>query len=276
MSDLCAKESAFMPSKSLSKFRSNKECESSLEHIDESQAKESSTKNRSETDFLGLLDISHLLEYQSQSQLTSNLLFNGTSASNSATNILGMTPSSTSNASTSSILRGGHVDALIVLATSANSTVIAPPLQASPAAQHDFSHRHQHHTYSSHTLNSTPTYLSTMSTRDVFPSTSISHLNPYQRKKNNFLFQEAFLTTYRTILEPIDLIRKLIHRYRLFARSYRESLVSMSSIDEKDAVDSNEKFDFDLLNVSNRREKMAFSATRNSLTLLIRVLDGIE
>lgn len=110
------------------------------------------------------------------------------------------------------------------------------------------------------------------------------------------MFQEAFLTTYRTILEPIDLIRKLIHRYRLFANkrqdhsdmrvsssilSSNEETSKNKKIDNLESVArvvavSDEKFDFDRLNAENRRRKMAFSATRNSLTLLIRVLDGLE
>lgn len=229
----------------------------------------STSSNLDSKDYLGLLDITHLLEYQAHSQLATN-----------GANQLPPPPP----VPASSILRGGHVDALIVLATSANSTVIAPPPPSSSTsstsprkASH---HHHQHHhnnAYSSHTLNSSssPAYL----------SASLSHFNNsstyHQRnKKNSFLFQEAFLTTYRTIIEPIQLIHKLIHRYRLFANKNPPASVvdsgGSSSLDEKlDAV-SDEKFDFDRLNASNSRRKMAFSATRNSLTLLIRVLDGLE
>lgn len=225
----------------------------------------STSSNVDSKDYLGLLDITHLLEYQAHSQLATN----------------GASQLPPPPVPASSILRGGHVDALIVLATSANSTVIAPPPPSSSSSSsqtNDASHHHHHNNaYSSHTLNSSssPAYL----------STSLSHFNNsttyHQRnKKNSFLFQEAFLTTYRTIIEPIQLIHKLIHRYRLFANKNPTASVvdsgGSSSLDEKlDAV-SDEKFDFDRLNASNRRRKMAFSATRNSLTLLIRVLDGLE
>lgn len=37
--------------------------------------------------------------------------------------------------------------------------------------------------------------------------------------KNDFLYQEAFLTTYRTFLSPLDLIRKLCHRHERFSCS---------------------------------------------------------
>lgn len=123
------------------------------------------------------------------------------------------------------------------------------------------------------------------------------------RKKNNFLFQEAFLTTYRTILEPIDLIKKLIHRYRLFSKNKPTSLRkldelpslfsppthllllpsshpqnSCSIVNNKSnsIVECNDKFDLNRLSLEHKRHKMAHSATRNSLTLLIRVLDGLE
>jgi hypothetical protein len=35
----------------------------------------------------------------------------------------------------------------------------------------------------------------------------------------DFLYQEAFLTTYRTFLSPLDLIRKLCHRHERFSCS---------------------------------------------------------
>ncbi|XP_068082777.1 guanine nucleotide-releasing factor 2 [Anabrus simplex] len=37
--------------------------------------------------------------------------------------------------------------------------------------------------------------------------------------KNDFLYQEAFLTTYRTFLSPLELIRKLCHRHQRFSCS---------------------------------------------------------
>ena len=224
------------------------------EKDEKEKLKRASKNGDGANDYLGLLDITHLLEYQSQSQLingassTSNMLSSSASANNGST-----------------ILRGGHVDALIVLATSANSSVIAPP---SSTDQHS----------SSHTLNTT----------SQFSNSALNQFTPYnhhhRNKKSSFLFQEAFLTTYRTIIEPIELVRKLIHRYRLFAKTDNSSTHhSDDATDEDDYVDEKEmiinrdaKFDFNRLDLSNRRHKMAFSATRNSLTLLIRVLDGLE
>ena len=40
--------------------------------------------------------------------------------------------------------------------------------------------------------------------------------------KNDFLFQEAFLTTYRTFINPLELINKLIYRYNKFT-NYTDS-----------------------------------------------------
>lgn len=263
-----------MPLKSLSKL---------IKSSDEADAVKE-TKRVKSPDYLGLLDITHLLEYQSHSQLT-----NGAAGS---PNTHLISPSVAPPPS-SSILRGGHMDALIVLATSANSSVIAPPpppptqptsSNASHQQAHDLSSNSSHH----NTLNSlsSPGNLSTSCFNHHFNSNN-NNTTSYQRnntKKNNFLFQEAFLTTYRTILDPIDLIRKLIHRYRLFAKSppktttmlSEPSVSSVSSNEDKFDPVSDEKFDFDRLNASNRRRKLAFSATRNSLTLLIRVLDGLE
>lgn len=34
----------------------------------------------------------------------------------------------------------------------------------------------------------------------------------------DFVYQEAFLTTYRTFISPSDLVNKLIHRYTFFSQ----------------------------------------------------------
>ena len=231
----------------------NNQVEVTIDKEEKEKLKRASKNGDGANDYLGLLDITHLLEYQSQSQL-----INGASSTSN------MLSSSASANSGSTILRGGHVDALIVLATSANSSVIAPP---SSTDQHS----------SSHTLNTSQ-----------FSNSALNQFTPYnhhhRNKKSSFLFQEAFLTTYRTIIEPIELVRKLIHRYRLFAKVDNSSTHhSDDATDEDEYVDEKEmiinrdaKFDFNRLDLSNRRHKMAFSATRNSLTLLIRVLDGLE
>lgn len=175
---------------------------------------------------LSLLDVTHLLEYQSSSSISTSSLSN--------TN-----PVSLPN---SSILRGGDMDALIVLATSASSSVIAAPA----------------------TLNNNSSH----SLQTANPST-------YLNAHTNFLFQEAFLTTYRTILEPIDLIKKLICRYRLFAKS-NPNQNQLSQQINKNQIEYNDKFDLNRLKSNIKISKMTASAVRNSLTLLVRVLDGLE
>ncbi|GFT08766.1 guanine nucleotide-releasing factor 2 [Trichonephila clavipes] len=59
--------------------------------------------------------------------------------------------------------------------------------------------------------------------------------------KNDFLYQEAFLTTYRTFISPHDLICKLLYRYNKF------------------------------IHVSDMRQR----AARNSFALLVRVVDDL-
>lgn len=113
----------------------------------------------SDNEALNSIDVYHLLEYQS-SELSSN------------SQLSPAIPAS---------LRGGPIDALIVLATSA--------------------------------------------------------------EKKDFLYQEAFLTTYRTILDPKELIYKLLYRYRLFGP----------------------------INIDRLKRK----ASKNSFALLVRVLDEL-
>ncbi|XP_023724311.1 guanine nucleotide-releasing factor 2 isoform X4 [Cryptotermes secundus] len=43
--------------------------------------------------------------------------------------------------------------------------------------------------------------------------------NKNEENETDFLYQEAFLTTYRTFLSPLDLIRKLCHRHERFSCS---------------------------------------------------------
>ena len=99
--------------------------------------------------------------------------------------------------------------------------------------------------------------------------------------KVNFLYQEAFLTTYRTILEPFDLINKLIQRYRLFVSSnvnhtnmFNNNTNNTNNKDNLSCAD--EKFDFNRLRLMNKQTKMRASAARNSLALLVRVVDDLE
>lgn len=178
---------------------------------------------------LSLLDVSHLLEYQSSSSISAMSSPQPVTLPNSA------------------VLRGGEIDALIVLATSANSSVIAPPANNS-----------------SHSL--TSNFIK-------------------DKTGTNFLFQEAFLTTYRTILEPIDLVKKLIFRYRLFTKKNDlnnnmdkiEQCFEPSKINRRSyEIEYNDKFDLNRLKSNIRLNKMTSSAVRNSLTLMVRVLDGLR
>ncbi|KDR09115.1 guanine nucleotide-releasing factor 2 isoform X2 [Zootermopsis nevadensis] len=53
--------------------------------------------------------------------------------------------------------------------------------------------------------------------RGGHPDALIIHAT--KANKNDFLYQEAFLTTYRTFLSPLDLIQKLCHRHERFSCS---------------------------------------------------------
>ncbi|XP_046670313.1 guanine nucleotide-releasing factor 2 isoform X2 [Homalodisca vitripennis] len=53
--------------------------------------------------------------------------------------------------------------------------------------------------------------------RGGHPDALIIHAT--KANKNDFLYQEAFLTTYRTFLTPLDLIEKLCRRHERFSRS---------------------------------------------------------
>jgi len=175
------------------------------------------------------------------------------------------------NLSNNSILRGGHVDALIVLATSANSSVHAA-------------------THSIKTLTSSSKLPPPTTTTSTSSSSSLSchHLELDEAAKVNFLYQEAFLTTYRTILQPSELINKLMHRYKLFATSSssNESTHKASNYNETSSINrsvsgggggvADEKFDLNRLRLMNKQAKMSASAARNSLSLLIRVVDDLE
>ncbi|CAL4093288.1 unnamed protein product [Meganyctiphanes norvegica] len=61
--------------------------------------------------------------------------------------------------------------------------------------------------------------------------------------KNDFLYQEAFLTTYRTFVEPPELVTKLLYRYHKFTRC-------TSDMDKQ-------------------------KASRNAFSLLVRVVDDL-
>ena len=166
-----------------------------------------------------------------------------------------ITPTNPQNINTKSILRGGHIDALIVLATSANASV--------HAATH-------------------PIKTSTLSPSSTSTTTTTHHrhhiIDEFALNKVNFLYQEAFLTTYRTILEPFDLINKLIQRYRLFVSSNANhtNMFNNTNNNKDNLSCADEKFDFNRLRLMNKQTKMRASAARNSLALLVRVVDDLE
>lgn len=136
------------------------------------------------------------------------------------------------------------MDALIVLATTANTNVVSSAVSTKSKA--------------------------------TIPLNSLN----CNEHKGNFLFQEAFLTTYRTIIEPIDLVNKLIYRYRLFSKyaSTKKTIISGNpNLSCKDVVGANldDKFDLNRLKTNVKTNKLAASAARNSLALLVRVLDDL-
>ncbi len=194
----------------------------------------SATIQNTELNVLDLLDVNYLLEYQS-AQHTSTIVFDNK-------NLL-KTNNTTFCSSTTNILRGGHIDALIVLATSANANVVSA-------------------------INLSKNNSKTVPNQNLVSVAS-------NENKSNFLFQEAFLTTYRTIIEPINLINKLIYRYRVFSKhkSSIKNCLDQDSKNNKSRLD--EKFDLNRLKSNIKTTKLAASAARNSLALLIRVLDDL-
>ena len=203
-------------------------------------------------DVLNLLDVSHLIEYQAT---TSNPILGA------ATSAL---PTPHSN-----ILRGGHIDALIVLATSAQTGVVSAASSVNLKS-------------SANSLGLTTNNNHSASVSNSLLNAS-SNLNSHMDKnnqKNNFLFQEAFLTTYRTIIEPIDLVNKLIYRYRYFSK-YSSSAGGAASKplsgtpNWSQFAKIDDKFDFNRIKLTAKKNKLAMSAAKNSLALLVRVLDDL-
>jgi len=162
--------------------------------------------------------------------------------------------------SPSNILRGGHIDALIVLATSAQTGVSSAQAYSNSAKSY---------------TNNSANILDMLSSNRY--GTNHNQWQADSNAKNNFLFQEAFLTTYRTIIEPVDLINKLIYRYRFFSK-YPANQADQDASKPNVASSSsqfNEKFDFNRIRTSIKNNKLALSAARNSLALLVRVLDDL-
>ena len=73
-----------------------------------------------------------------------------------------------------------------------------------------------------------------------------------QTIKNDFLYQEAFLTTYRTFMSTENLVEKLVYRFRTFNDKYNESCPNQNGS-----------------NMGCQR------IARNAFSLLVRVVDGL-
>jgi hypothetical protein len=259
-------------------------------------------------DILALFDVYKLLEYQNTSQLNlSNLnkrlphQLTSASASTSAASFLNSpnnipstsfsslnanSASFTTPTSSSNILRGGPVDALIVLATSTHATVLGSA-SSSNGKQASVDVKESHH-LSSGVVSSGS---GGTSANTIKQSTGLKHGHKF-----NFHYQEAFLTTYRTFIESRELINKLIYRYRLFSNKTRpqtymsqqyqhtpqqnilekhqqQQITQLQMINESF---SDEKFDLNRLRLNNKYNKMSTSAARNSVGLIIRVLEELE
>ncbi len=199
---------------------------------------------------LSLLDVSHLIEYQ----------VNPTST-NTATATIVASPSVNTTTQTN-ILRGGHIDALIVLASSAQTGVVSVQMN---------------NTAKSNAVSGNSANILELLNSNRYV-TNRTQWQADSNAKNNFLFQEAFLTTYRTIIDPVDLMNKLIYRYRFFSK-YPSTMPyqndTTTSIVFNTTTQLNEKFDFNRIRTSIKNNKLALSAAKNSLALLVRVLDDL-
>ena len=188
---------------------------------------------------LGLLSVTHLLEYQSTTT---------PSTTNNNNN-------NTGNSSGSRILRGAHLDVLVVLATTGN-----------PAASNGSS---------SNTNNS---------------SSGIGHCHNAAMAACKFssalpsqlLFQEAFLATYRTMCKCSELVDKLIVRYRLLVEALQNgglpaaAAAAASGSTTTTTTTLDEKFDLERLRASEKQTRAASVAARNTLTFLVRVVDELS
>lgn len=221
-----------------------------------------STEKSFDFSVLNLLDVAHLIEYQTNSSAntSTSTLLNSTTNSVLSSNSSSVDLNSSSNHQNTNILRGGHIDALIVLATSAQSGVSG----AQASCTKSIINNSMNNLLSPNNLN----------------KYSRNHRSEENITKNNFLFQEAFLTTYRTIIEPIDLINKLIHRYRYFSKYPTNGCstlqhADLASIKNTGFEKIDDKFDFNRVKTSIKNNKLALSAAKNSLALLVRVLDDL-
>lgn len=211
-------------------------------------------------DILKLINVTHLLEYQSQSNSRSSSLKNSSKLSYFKPNCYF---DNRINSNSNNLLRGGNVDALIILATS-SACFIAPNHKVNKIKKCNINSR----------------IATNNTTINVESNTNIKNIN----SRSNFMFQEAFLTTYRAFIQPIDLINKLIYRYRLFSN---KKLIKLNNI--TDFIDplnefkaknydfeNNARFDLSRLNLILKKNRIAKLISINCLTFLIRVVDEIR
>jgi hypothetical protein len=211
-------------------------------------------------DILKLVNVSHLLEYQSNSNST---LLPSLNNSSKITYFKADSLDNRTNYDSNGLLRGGNIDALIILATS-SSCFIAP----------------HHRLTKMKNSNNNQSLINNNITADIKSNTNIRNVN----NRSNFMFQEAFLTTYRAFIKPLDLINKLIFRYRLFSNQNMVKMKKISYyIDSSNELkaknykfENNERFDLNrskLIFKSNRTTKLI---AINCLTFLVRVVDEIR
>lgn len=97
-----------------------------------------------------------------------------------------------------------------------------------------------------------------------------------QSHKNDYLYQEAFLSTYRTFISTHDLLEKLVHRFRRFSASSKKSFLkakgpSTPTTDPHEQPPSPESDDEATTAVQLHHQRVA----RCSFSLLVRVVDGL-
>jgi hypothetical protein len=240
----------------------SKSLDSNITSVENNDDKLNSTNNFTieSNDILKLINVSHLLEYQSQSNSSPSLL---SSLNNHKYFKSDFNLDNRIYNNSNSLLRGGNIDALIILATS-SACFVAPSNKVKVKnAEINNSHNAGNNT-----------------TSNIKSNTCNKSIN----NRSNFMFQEAFLMTYRTFIRPIDLINKLIYRYRLFTNQNSIKLKEAanlldSSIEfkvKKYDFENNQRFDLNRLKIILKNNRMTKLISVNCLTFLVRVVDEIR
>ena len=87
-----------------------------------------------------------------------------------------------------------------------------------------------------------------------------------QSYKNDFLYQEAFLCTYRTFISTHDLLEKLVHRFRRFSSSSKNKPF-LKSIPHPQAMDTSDDEE-SIQALHHQYQRVA----RSSFSLLVSIL----